>query len=152
MCEAASRAFSVPALNDRRSAKSTEVTANDRLLHFMARLPCIYPSPLLSRTISPQPCILPGKNLKEGGLSKFFAQEVHHVIKCHDDPALQMDPGNLESLCAPCHAPLRNDDRRGFSYATDNDGYAVDQRHPSNRPRLHLRFGTDATKLNRGGI
>ena len=50
------------------------ITANDRLLHFMARLPLrLPPSLLLSRTISPQPCILPGKNLKEGGLSKFFA-------------------------------------------------------------------------------
>ena len=29
-----------------------------------------------------------------------LATEVHHVIKCHDDPALQMDPRNLESLCS----------------------------------------------------
>jgi hypothetical protein len=29
--------LSVPALNDRRSAKSTETTENDRLLHFMAQ-------------------------------------------------------------------------------------------------------------------
>jgi hypothetical protein len=35
----ASRALSVPVLNDRRSAKSTETTANDRLLYFMARPP-----------------------------------------------------------------------------------------------------------------
>jgi hypothetical protein len=33
----ASRALSVPVANDRRSAKSTETTANDLLLHFMAR-------------------------------------------------------------------------------------------------------------------
>jgi hypothetical protein len=35
----ASRALSVPVLNDSGSAKSTETTANDRLLHFMAQPP-----------------------------------------------------------------------------------------------------------------
>jgi hypothetical protein len=35
----ASRALSVPVLNDRRNAKSTETTANDRLLNFMAQPP-----------------------------------------------------------------------------------------------------------------
>ena len=35
----ASRALSVPVLNDSRSAKSTETTANDRLLHFMVQPP-----------------------------------------------------------------------------------------------------------------
>jgi hypothetical protein len=35
----ASRALSVPVLNDSRSTKSTETTANDRLLHFMAQPP-----------------------------------------------------------------------------------------------------------------
>jgi hypothetical protein len=35
----ASRALSVPVLNDSRSAKSKETTANDRLLHFMAQPP-----------------------------------------------------------------------------------------------------------------
>src|ERR1700739_208865 len=35
----ASRALSVPVPNDSRSAKSTETTANDRLLHFMAQPP-----------------------------------------------------------------------------------------------------------------
>jgi hypothetical protein len=35
----ASRALSVPVLNDSRSAKSREATANDRLLHFMAQPP-----------------------------------------------------------------------------------------------------------------
>jgi hypothetical protein len=35
----ASRALSVPVLNDSSSAKSTETTANDRLLHFMAQPP-----------------------------------------------------------------------------------------------------------------
>jgi hypothetical protein len=34
-----SRAWSVPVLDDSRSAKSTETTANDRLLHFMAQPP-----------------------------------------------------------------------------------------------------------------
>jgi len=34
-----SRALSVPVLDDSRSAKSTETTAKDRLLHFMAQPP-----------------------------------------------------------------------------------------------------------------
>ena len=76
--------------------------------------------------------------------------EVHHVIKCHDDPALQVDPHNLESLCAPCHAPLTHDDRRGFSYATNSQGYATDPKHPSNRPRLSLN--SDQTQRNTGGV
>ena len=81
-----------------------------------------------------------------------LATEVHHITRCHDDPALQMDPSNLESLCAPCHAPITNDDRRGHSYEMDSQGYATDPKHPSNRPRLHLRFGRDATRLKaRGG-
>ena len=79
-----------------------------------------------------------------------LATEVHHRVKCHDNPALQMDPRNLESLCAPCHAPITNDDRRGFSYATDSAGYAIDPRHPSNRRRSPIHFGRDATKLTRG--
>ena len=76
------------------------------------------------------------------------ASEVHHIITCHDNPALQVDPSNLESLCAPCHAPLTNDDRRGHSNEMDSQGYATDPKHPSNnRRRLSLKFGTDATKL-----
>jgi hypothetical protein len=31
--------LSVPMLNDRSTAESSEATANDRLLHFMAQLP-----------------------------------------------------------------------------------------------------------------
>ena len=58
--------------------------------------------------------------------------------RCHDNPTLQVARSNLESLCAPCHAPLQADDRRGFSYAMDSEGYATDPKHPSNRPRLHL--------------
>jgi hypothetical protein len=39
VAESASRALSVSVLNDGNSAKSTETTANDRLLHFMAQPP-----------------------------------------------------------------------------------------------------------------
>ena len=82
-----------------------------------------------------------------------LAREVHHVQRCHDDPVLQMDPNNLEALCQPCHAPLTNDDRRGYSREMDSDGYYVDPNHPSNRPRARYRLGTDATTLkpNTGG-
>ena len=37
--KSASRALSVPILDDRSTAKRRETTANDRLLHFMAQLP-----------------------------------------------------------------------------------------------------------------
>ena len=65
-----------------------------------------------------------------------LAREVHHVQPCGDDPALQADPLNLESLCRECHQPLKDDDRRGYSLAMGIDGYFVDERHPSNRPRF----------------
>jgi hypothetical protein len=30
--------------------------------------------------------------------------EVHHVVPYHEDPGLELDPGNLVTLCAdPCH-------------------------------------------------
>ena len=80
-----------------------------------------------------------------------LATEVHHVIRCHNDLALQVDPRNLESICNECHLPVSNDERRGHSYEMDSEGYATDPKHPSNRPRLHLKFGTDATKLKHRG-
>jgi 5-methylcytosine-specific restriction endonuclease McrA len=67
-----------------------------------------------------------------------LATEVHHIVKCMDEPSLQMDPANLESLCAPCHAPLTHDDRRGYSKEIGIDGYPTDPRHPANRPRSTL--------------
>ena len=69
------------------------------------------------------------------------ATEVHHIVKCHDNPQLQMDPNNLESLCQAHHAPLAADDRRGYSKAMGLDGYFTDPKHPSNRPRAPLHTG-----------
>ena len=80
-----------------------------------------------------------------------IADEVHHILPCHDNPILQVAMSNLESLCTPCHAPLKADDHRGHSRELDAEGYATDPKHPSNRPRLPLRFGRDATKLRGGG-
>ena len=34
-----------------------------------------------------------------------LATEVHHRVKCHDNPALQMDARNLESICNECPLP-----------------------------------------------
>ena len=81
------------------------------------------------------------------------ATEVHHIVKCHDDPQLQIDPNNLESICQAHHAPLAADDRRGYSKAMGLDGYFIDPNHPSNRGRHRVKLGTDATKLkaNTGG-
>ena len=70
------------------------------------------------------------------------ATEVHHVVRCHDDPVMQVNPQNLESICNECHLPVSNDERRGHSYEMDSQGYATDPKHPSNRPRLSLKFGT----------
>ena len=60
-----------------------------------------------------------------------LADEVHHILPCHDNPVLQVAMSNLESLCRPCHAPLQAADNRGFSRAIDSDGYPVD---PSTQP------------------
>ena len=58
-----------------------------------------------------------------------LATEVHHRVKCHDNPALQMDARNLEAF-ATMSLPISADDRRGFSRATDSEGYAVDRTTP----------------------
>jgi 5-methylcytosine-specific restriction protein A len=61
------------------------------------------------------------------------ATQVDHIQPCFDDPILQQDPNNLRSLCAPCHAPLRGNYRRGYSTAVDVDGYPTDPNHPARR-------------------
>jgi len=75
-----------------------------------------------------------------------IATEVHHVMPCGEDPQLQMDPNNLESLCRECHGPLKGNDSRGYSREIGLDGYYIDPRHPSNRPRARLTYGRDATR------
>jgi 5-methylcytosine-specific restriction enzyme A len=79
-----------------------------------------------------------------------LATEVHHRIKCYDDPQLQMDASALESLCAPCHAPLRHDDARGYSTAIGIDGYPIDPQHPANRPHNKLKIDRNADKTPGG--
>ena len=83
-----------------------------------------------------------------------LATEVHHIVKCHDDPWLQHDPNNIVSLCRPCHAPMQGNDHRGYSREMSADGYFVDPNHPSNRGRHRVKLGTDATKIKRntGGV
>jgi 5-methylcytosine-specific restriction protein A len=61
------------------------------------------------------------------------ASQVDHITPCLDDPALQRDPNNLRSLCAPCHAPLRHAYARGYGTAIGLDGWPIDPRHPANR-------------------
>ena len=78
-----------------------------------------------------------------------MASEVHHIKRCQDDPALQTDKANLESLCAICHAGATSTERRGFSKELDEAGYYTDPNHPTNRGRHRLKFGTDASKLQR---
>lgn len=71
-----------------------------------------------------------------------LADQVDHITPCLDDPALQRDPSNLRSLCAPCHAPLRHDARRGYSTEIDVNGWPIDENHPANRPRQPVKAWT----------
>jgi 5-methylcytosine-specific restriction enzyme A len=75
---------------------------------------------------------------KKRGITK-QAEQVDHITPCMHDPALQRDPNNLRSLCAPCHAPLRHSHKRGYSTAIDVNGYPTDPRHPFNRPRQPVK-------------
>ena len=70
-----------------------------------------------------------------------MAEEVHHKQPCGDNVALQTSWENFEALCRPCHQPLKGDAVRGFSKALGPDGFAIDPRHPSNRPRPTCRTG-----------
>ena len=81
------------------------------------------------------------------------ATEVHHKRKCFDDPQLQIDPNNLESICAQCHDEISALTRRPYSLEMDADGFFTDSNHPSNRAghRTPLRFGRDATKIKPPG-
>jgi 5-methylcytosine-specific restriction endonuclease McrA len=65
---------------------------------------------------------------------KQIATQVDHIKRCGDDPLLQTNPSNLRSVCAQCHAPLRHNDKRGYSREIDPaSGWYVDPKHPSNR-------------------
>ena len=41
------------------------------------------------------------------------AELVDHIVPIAEDPARRLDPTNLQSLCAPCHAAKTAADQRG---------------------------------------
>ena len=79
----ASRALSLPIFKDGGTAKSTQMTANDRLVHFMAQLPFyVETTTRLEMRIEVQPlCVLHGADLVESlpnravGLVRFYPQD-----------------------------------------------------------------------------
>lgn len=57
-----------------------------------------------------------------------------HKIPHKGDRDLFFDPENLQSLCAPCHdSGKAREEGRGFSVASDADGYPLDSNHPINK-------------------
>lgn len=58
-----------------------------------------------------------------------------HVIPHRGDYDLFFN-GPLQSLCKTHHdSAKQSEERTGYSSACDLDGYPIDARHPSNRPR-----------------
>jgi hypothetical protein len=65
------------------------------------------------------------------------AQIVDHNPPAHT-PAEFWDPRCYRSLCNPCHAHARAEQRRGFSSAVSLDGRPTDPMHPANAVRRDL--------------
>lgn len=69
------------------------------------------------------------------------ATVVNHRKPHKGDVDLFFDPGNHQSLCAPCHdQAAQSDERRGvetdaigFRGGADASGWPSDPRHPANR-------------------
>jgi hypothetical protein len=51
------------------------------------------------------------------------ATQVDHVLKPAGDPRLQGIPGNLQSLCASCHAIKTRDESRGKTHCRHGHAY-----------------------------
>ena len=89
----ASRALSVPVLNDRSTAKSAEMTENDRLLHFMVR-----PFQL--------------KNTASLEYANVAVPAPTHAVRSRRSPDFQSPPG--------CAGGLGQSDRRLFGLFRSN--------------------------------
>lgn len=58
------------------------------------------------------------------------ATVVDHIIPHRNKRALFSDPGNLQSLCEPCHNSRKKMiERHGYSQACDVDGLPLDPGH-----------------------
>lgn len=63
------------------------------------------------------------------------ATVVNHRTPHKGDVGLFLDPGNHESLCAPCHdGPVQSEERLGYAKGCDASGRPLDIGHPWNRP------------------
>lgn len=61
---------------------------------------------------------------------------VDHRVPHRGDRALFYDLSNLQVLCRPCHdGAKQSEERRGYSTAVGDDGWPLDERHPSNAGR-----------------
>jgi 5-methylcytosine-specific restriction endonuclease McrA len=57
-----------------------------------------------------------------------------HIVPHHGDPALFWDPGNVQTLCIPCHdGEKRRRERSGVVRGVADDGRPLDPSHPWNR-------------------
>jgi 5-methylcytosine-specific restriction protein A len=69
------------------------------------------------------------------------ATVVNHRKPHKGDERLFCDPGNLQSVCQPCHdGPIqaeevsgKQNESIGCSPQVDRDGWPIDPRHPANR-------------------
>lgn len=67
------------------------------------------------------------------GITK-AANVVDHIIPHKMDNALRLDPGNLQSLCKPCHdGEKQQSERNGYSFDIGLDGWPLDPKHPANQ-------------------
>lgn len=57
-----------------------------------------------------------------------------HIRPHRGDLRLFLDPDNLQTLCKDCHDRAKQgQEARGYSLATDADGWPLDPCHPANR-------------------
>lgn len=71
------------------------------------------------------------------GCERAAAREVDHIRPISEGGS-RRDPGNLQSLCKPCHSAKTNAQRRGSAWVADKyrgcdvNGYPLDPAHPWN--------------------
>jgi hypothetical protein len=71
------------------------------------------------------------------------ATVVHHVDTHRGDLQKFYNPGNLESVCAPCHdSDALSEERLGYSSEVGADGWPMDPRHPQHRCAVTSRIGS----------
>lgn len=68
-----------------------------------------------------------------GGKARVVAD---HIVPHRGDVQRFFALDNIQLLCAPCHdGAKQSEERRGYSTAVGDDGWPLDERHPSNAGR-----------------